>query len=68
MRERAQAASRAIEQTAPDCVFLDIQMPEMDGFELARTLRRSACRRSCSSPRTTSTRCARSKSTRSTTC
>ena len=33
----SQAVS-AISSTAPDLVFLDVEMPEMDGFELARTL------------------------------
>jgi two-component system LytT family response regulator len=33
----SQAVSAITEQT-PDLVFLDVQMPEMDGFELARAL------------------------------
>jgi two-component system LytT family response regulator len=31
----------AIERTSPDLVFLDIQMPQMDGITLARTLGRA---------------------------
>lgn len=34
-------AASAIELRAPDLVFLDIQMPEMDGIDLARTLQSS---------------------------
>jgi two-component system LytT family response regulator len=33
-----QQAVSAIADTAPDLIFLDVQMPEMDGFELARAL------------------------------
>jgi two-component system, LytTR family, response regulator len=32
-------AKTAIAERSPDLVFLDIQMPELDGLELARTLR-----------------------------
>jgi len=34
-------AISAIERTSPDLVFLDIQMPQMDGLTLARTLGRT---------------------------
>jgi two-component system LytT family response regulator len=34
-------AISAIERTTPDLVFLDIQMPQMDGLTLARTLGRA---------------------------
>ena len=33
-------AVAAIKRSAPDLVFLDIQMPEMGGYEVARSLRR----------------------------
>jgi two-component system LytT family response regulator len=32
------AAVDVIRKTAPDLVFLDVQMPEMDGFSLIRTI------------------------------
>jgi serine/threonine protein kinase len=35
----AGAASRAIERENPELVFLDVQMPEVDGFGLLRSLR-----------------------------
>ena len=62
-------AVSAIAETSPDLMFLDVQMPEMDGFELARTLgpeRMPAGR--LRHRLSTSTRCAPSRSTRSTTC
>ncbi|MEW6688541.1 MAG: response regulator [Pseudomonadota bacterium] len=36
----SRAALQAIPQERPDCVVTDIMMPEMDGFELTRELRR----------------------------
>jgi two-component system, LytTR family, response regulator len=35
-----QQAKSAIEEMAPDLVFLDVQMPQMNGLDLARTLTR----------------------------
>ncbi len=32
-------ALSAINYLKPDCVFLDIEMPEMDGFEMLNTLK-----------------------------
>ena len=32
-------AIRLIEQTQPDLAFLDLQMPEMDGLSIVRSLR-----------------------------
>ncbi len=59
-----------IDRLQPDLVFLDVQMPGLTGFEVARRLVDVEARRarSCSSPRSTSTRSRRSRSTRSTTC
>jgi len=36
-----QQAVSAIESTSPDLLFLDIQMPEVDGLQLARTIQSS---------------------------
>jgi len=36
-----QQAMSAIEATSPDLLFLDIQMPEVNGLDLARTIQSS---------------------------
>ena len=63
-------ALTTIERLQPDVVFLDVQMPGLTGFEVARRLLEQprARRRSSSSRPSTSTRSRRSRSTRSTTC
>jgi CheY-like chemotaxis protein len=40
-RRDGPAAVRAIQDLAPDVVFLDVQMPEMDGFEATAAIRAS---------------------------
>ena len=62
------AAVEIIQRTTPDIVFLDVQMPSMNGFDVVAALDPDGCRSSSSSPRTTSTRCARSKSAPVTIC
>ena len=45
----APSAVETIERAQPDLVFLDVQMPGMDGFEVDRESRSDArCRRSSS--------------------
>ena len=36
--EDGESAIRAVEQLRPDLVLLDVQLPDMDGFEVARRL------------------------------
>ena len=61
-------AVEAIRTVRPDLVFLDVQMPEMDGFAVVQEWAPSRCRRSSSSPRTTNTPFRRSRSMPSITC
>ena len=80
-RDAAPAAPKRWTPSAPapasgtpvQLMFLDVQMPELDGFGVLvrprRAMRRPwRCRKSSSSRRTTSTRCARSTRTPSTIC
>ena len=53
---------------APDLVFLDVQMPEADGFDVLDAVGAERCPSSCSLPRTTTTRSGPSRSTPSTIC
>jgi len=48
-------AIEAVAKHRPDLLFLDVQMPQMNGFEVVQRIPVSACPSSCSSPRTTST-------------
>ncbi|MDT0305545.1 response regulator transcription factor [Streptomyces sp. DSM 44917] len=38
------AALNAVRTAAPDLIVLDVMLPDLDGFEVARTLRRDGCR------------------------
>jgi DNA-binding LytR/AlgR family response regulator len=60
-------ALQMIQERRPDLVFLDVQMPGMNGFEVART-RRAAAASSCSPPPSTSMPSAPSRCRRSTIC
>ena len=61
-------AVAAIGRVRPEVVFLDIQMTETSGLDVAPRWRPSRCRPSSSSPRTSGTRSRRSTCARSTTC
>ena len=39
LADSAQDALRFLEETHPDCIVLDVIMPDMDGFELCRHIR-----------------------------
>ena len=55
-------ALQVIEAESPDLVMLDVQMPGLTGFEVARRLAEAAATRSwCSSRRSTSTPSRRSR-------
>ena len=47
------SAIATIEREQPDLVFLDIQMPEVDGFGVVQELAREPCRSPSLSPLTT---------------
>src|SRR4051812_21272942 len=55
-------AARAIADLAPDVVLLDVQMREMEASRSSTPSARAGCLRWSSSPRTTSSPCARSTS------
>ena len=59
-------AVKAVTELAPDLMFLDVQMPKLDGFEVLELLGRARAG-DLHDRATTSTRCARSTCTRSTT-
>ena len=60
-------AVAAIREQQPDLVFLDVQMPELDGFGVIRAIGKR-CRQSSSSRPTTPTPSTPSKSTPSIIC
>ena len=60
-------ALRLIRNLKPDLLFLDVQMPECDGFDVLELLGNDVPPPSSSSPPTISTHCAPSKPERSTT-
>ena len=43
MRQRFEAV-KAIAETQPDLVFLDVQMPKLDGFEVLELIETPRCR------------------------
>ena len=46
--EDGEAALAAIRRLRPDLVFLDVQMPGLDGFDVIELLKPDECRRSSS--------------------
>jgi len=54
-------AVELLRRGAPDLVFLDIQMPDLDGFAVAASASEERPPRSSSSRPTRSTRCGRSR-------
>ena len=61
-------AVTVIREQSPDVVFLDIQMPEMDGFQVVEEVGAMQMPVTFSSPHTTNTPFAHSRRTRSTIC
>jgi len=65
----AESAIAAIGKHRPDLVFLDVQMPGMDGFGVVQAIpKKKRCRALFLLPRMISTLCGRSRFTHSTTC
>ena len=61
-------ALKRVRETRPHLLFLDVQMPDLNGFEVLERLPGNDYRRSSSSPLTTSSRCGPSSSMPSITC